>query len=142
MDVGRQPKVRRVLETALYVEDLARAARFYQDVLGLGAVSAGEKLVALDAGEGTVLLLFLRGSTTTGAAFEGGWIPPHDGSGAAHVALAIDLGDLDAWRAHLAAAEVAIESEVTWPRGGRSLYVRDPDRHSVELATPGVWPVY
>jgi catechol 2,3-dioxygenase-like lactoylglutathione lyase family enzyme len=31
---------------------------------------------------------------------------------------------------------------VGWPRGGRSVYFRDPDGHSVELATPGLWETY
>ncbi|WP_227254645.1 VOC family protein [Frigoriglobus tundricola] len=34
---------------------------------------------------------------------------------------------------------IAIEKEVTWPRGGRSLYIRDPASNSVELVTPGAW---
>ena len=136
------PRVRQVLETALYVEDLDRAVRFYERVIGLSAMSRGDRLAALDAGEGTVLLLFLRGATTSGASFKGGWIPPHDGGGPAHFAFAIDADDLDSWRRHLAAEGVEIESEVKWERGGSSVYFRDPDGYSVELATPGVWPVF
>ena len=29
-----------------------------------------------------------------------------------------------------------------WPRGGESVYFRDPDGHLLELATPGLWPGY
>ena len=136
------PKVRRVLETSLYVEDLARAVEFYERVIGLSAMSRGDRLVAMDAGEGTVLLLFLNGATASGASFVDGWIPPHDGEGPAHFAFAIDAEELDSWRRHLAAEAIVIESEVSWQRGGKSLYFRDPDGHSVELATPGVWRVY
>ena len=135
-------RVRRVLETALYVDDLPRAVGFYEDVIGLRPISRGDRLVAMDSGDGSVLLLFRRGATTAGVSFPGGWIPPHDGRGPAHVAFAIDAKALDAWRRRLADHEVAIESEVTWARGGTSLYFRDPDDHSVELATPGVWEVY
>jgi catechol 2,3-dioxygenase-like lactoylglutathione lyase family enzyme len=89
-----------------------------------------------------VLLIFRRGATDTASTFEGGSIPPHDGSGRSHFAFAVAAEDLDAWRARLDAEDIAIESEVLWDRGGRSLYFRDPDGHSVELASPGVWPIY
>ena len=105
-------------------------------------MSRGDRLVAMNAGKGTVLLLFRRGGTAAGASFPGGWIPPHDGTGPAHFAFAIALEDLDSWRQHLTSEGIDIESEVTWERGGESLYFRDPDGHSVELATPGVWTVY
>jgi catechol 2,3-dioxygenase-like lactoylglutathione lyase family enzyme len=42
----------------------------------------------------------------------------------------------------LAAQGIAVESRVTWPRGGTSLYFRDPDAHSLEVASPGLWPNY
>ena len=35
---------------------------------------------------------------------------------------------------------VAIEAEVEWPSGGRSLYFRDPAGNVVELAPPTLWP--
>ena len=136
------PRIRRVLETSLYVDDLARAEAFYHDVLGLDTLSSSERYVALDAGEATVLLLFRRGATRDGLEFSGGRIPAHDAHGPAHAALAVDEDDLPAWRRRLADREVAIESEVRWPSGGTSLYFRDPDGHSVEVVTPGVWPTY
>ena len=42
--------------------------------------------------------------------------------------------------ARLAEAGIAVEAHTTWPRGGESIYFRDPDNHLVELATPGLWP--
>ena len=36
------PQVTRVLETALYVEDLTESARFYERVLGLILMSKGD----------------------------------------------------------------------------------------------------
>jgi catechol 2,3-dioxygenase-like lactoylglutathione lyase family enzyme len=134
--------VQRVLETGVYVESPDRSAEFYERVLGLVVMSRAERMVSIDAGEGTVLLLFRRGGSAEGTSFPGGWIPPHDGTGRAHFAFAVRSEDLDAWRARLAEHGVEIESEVTWERGGTSLYLRDPDGHSVELAAPGVWPVY
>jgi catechol 2,3-dioxygenase-like lactoylglutathione lyase family enzyme len=139
--MSRPAPVRRILETALYCEDLARTARFYGTLLDTAPMVAGDRLVALDAGGRTVLLLFQRGDS---GALEtgGGLVPGHDGHGPVHLAFAIDAADLDLWEARLLALEIPIESRVTWERGGTSLYFRDPDGRSVELATPGIWPTY
>lgn len=136
------PPITRILETALYVDDLDASRRFYETVVGLTSMSASDRFVSLDAGEGTVLLLFRRGATAEGASTPRGRIPPHDGEGPAHFAFAIASEDLEAWRGHLKEHGVEVESEVRWERGGVSLYFRDPDRHSVEIATPGVWSTY
>ena len=136
----RPPPLTGVVETALYVDALPRATAFYRDVLGLGVMSEGGRMASLDTGAGGVLLLFLRGSTSQGLRWQGGWIPPHDGSGPAHLAFGVERDQLAAWERHLEARGVAIESRVHWERGGASLYFRDPDGHSVELVTPGTWP--
>jgi catechol 2,3-dioxygenase-like lactoylglutathione lyase family enzyme len=47
--------------------------------------------------------------------------------------------DLDDWRRRLERHGIVAEQEVEWPRGGRSLYFRDPAGNSVELVTPGLW---
>jgi catechol 2,3-dioxygenase-like lactoylglutathione lyase family enzyme len=137
---GRAPPISGVLETALYVDDLPRAVRFYAEVLGLGRLFADERLAAFAAGPRSVLLLFRRGTTLETVSMPGGTIPPHDGHGPLHIALAIPAEALAAWEAHLAAHEIPIEGRTAWPRGGTSLYVRDPDGHLVEFATPGLWP--
>ncbi len=59
--------------------------------------------------------------------------------GEMHVAFETTADGLDAWRSHLRSMGIPIEAEVEWPRGGRSLYIRDPDRHSIELVTRGIW---
>jgi catechol 2,3-dioxygenase-like lactoylglutathione lyase family enzyme len=135
-------RVTHMLETALYADDLGALARFYREVLGLRALDESARLVALDAGGSTVLLLFQRGATTGGAQTPGGWIPPHDSRGPAHLAFAVAADDLPAWETRLQARGIAIESRVDWPRGGHSLYFRVPAGHSVELATPGTWANY
>ena len=136
------PPLDRILETALDVDDLPAARRFYVDVLGGTVMLDTERLVALSINSQSVLLLFQRGSTTTPFETPGGVVPPHGTYGAQHVAFAISAEALNAWRAHLVHMGVAIESEVRWERGGVSLYLRDPDGHNVELVTPGLWPVY
>ncbi len=87
-----------------------------------------------------VLLLFRRGATLEPAPAGGGFIPPHHGDGPLHVCFGIPIGELDAWVAHLGALEIAVESRLRWSKGGTSLYFRDPDDNSVEVATPGLWP--
>lgn len=137
-----KPRVRRIVETALDCDDLSRSAAFYRTLLGADAMVSGDRLVALDAGEGTVLLLFQRGLSSDPVDTPGGRVPAHDAGGPGHLAFAIDEVDVPAWEARLAELGIAIESRVTWERGGFSLYFRDPDNRSVELATPGIWPSY
>jgi catechol 2,3-dioxygenase-like lactoylglutathione lyase family enzyme len=89
-----------------------------------------------------VLLLFRKGGSRTPAVLPGGTIPAHDGDGQLHLAFAVAAAELGAWEARLCELHIPIESRVAWPRGGRSLYLRDPDNHVIELATPGIWPIY
>jgi catechol 2,3-dioxygenase-like lactoylglutathione lyase family enzyme len=135
------PRVRRVLETALDCDDLARSADFYTALLGVVPMLAMDRIVAIDAGEGTVLLLFQKGAASS-VTLPGGLVPAHESGGPGHFAFAIDLVELPAWEAKLAERRIPIESRVTWERGGVSLYFRDPDNRLVELATPGLWPSY
>jgi catechol 2,3-dioxygenase-like lactoylglutathione lyase family enzyme len=136
------PVITRILETALYVDDLDAVVAFYRDILGLRVLDASSRLVSLDAGQATVLLLFRRGATVSGLDTSGGRIPPHDGQGPVHLAFAIATDTLGMWELRLQERGVAIESRVRWARGGQSIYFRDPAGHSVELATPGTWAVY
>ena len=136
------PKLSGVIETALYVDDLDRARAFYQDVLGLAAMTSDARFAAFDVGGRNVLLLFRRGSTLEPVHLPGGTIPSHDGSGPLHAAFAITADELPAWEKRLGEHDVAIEGRTDWPRGGKSIYFRDPDRHLLELVTPGVWTIY
>jgi catechol 2,3-dioxygenase-like lactoylglutathione lyase family enzyme len=138
------PVINGVVETILYTDDLEQATAFYRDVLGLKLMKGdGERFQAFDSGAGRVLLLFKRGGTLTPQPVpSGGMIPPHDGSGPLHLAFAINSADYDTWCERLQNHKIAVESETRWERGGRSVYFRDPDRHLVELVTPGIWPNY
>ncbi len=132
-----------LLESALYVSDLARATAFYTEVLGLEPVAGDHRrFAALEAGPRQLLLLFLRGAATEPLETAGGAIPPHDGRGELHLAFAVSADQLQRWEERLHRCGIEVESRVSWPRGGTSLYFRDPDRHVVELATPGLWPNY
>ncbi|MFN3349338.1 VOC family protein [Pseudorhodoplanes sp.] len=139
---GTAPKIGRVLETALYVDDLERAAAFYEQVLGLQPLISDSRFRAYGAGGVNVLLLFLRGATLETVQVPGGTIPPHDGHGPLHVAFAVAADELPVWERRLDEHGVAIEGRTEWPRGGHSVYFRDPDGHLLELATPGLWTIY
>jgi catechol 2,3-dioxygenase-like lactoylglutathione lyase family enzyme len=136
------PELNGVLETVLYVDTFERACPFYEQVLGLNSVYRDARLCAYDVGGRGLLLLFLRGQSLETVKLPGGTIPPHDGHGPVHIAFSIARDQLAAWEAQLGEAGVAIEGRTAWPRGGESLYFRDPDGHLVELATPGLWPGY
>ena len=135
-------RVRRVLETALYCDDLARTVEFYKALLALEPMLASDRVVAFDAGEGTVLLLFQRGSSDNPFESSGGLVPGHVSTGPAHFAFAVDTQDIPSWLDRLQVLRVPVESRVDWSRGGHSVDFRDPDGRSVELATPGTWPCY
>ncbi len=136
------PRITGVLETCLHVDDLERAARFYENLFGFERLGSDNRFCAFAVGDSDVLLLFRRGGTNDPVVLPGGVIPHHDGSGRLHFAFAIPKEDLPAWERRLAAAGIEIESRMKWPRGGESVYFRDPDNHLVELATPGIWPNY
>jgi catechol 2,3-dioxygenase-like lactoylglutathione lyase family enzyme len=135
------PQLDAVLETALYVDDLDRAVRFYRDVLELKPLYQDARLAAFSVGDRNVLLLFPRGGSLETVHMPGGTIPPHDGSGPLHVAFAIAKDELPKWEERLGANNIAIEGRTSWKRGGESIYFRDPDGHLLELATPGLWAI-
>lgn len=122
-----------VLETGLYVDDLGAAEQFYHDVLGLEVLFRAEgRHVFFRCGTG-VVLVFNPEATRDGD------VLTHGAEGPGHVAFAVPHDDLDGWKVHLKGHGVDIETDKTWPNGGRSLYVRDPAGNSIELATPDLW---
>jgi len=140
--MNQPPPPSAILETCLYVTDLTRARTFYETLFGYSVMAADDRFCALEAGRQQVLLLFLHGSDPQGSVMPFGTIPPHDGSGPVHIGFGISSESLPVWRTRLAEYGVAIESTMTWPRGGTSIYFRDPDGHLLELVTPGIWKIY
>ena len=130
------PKTEGILESSLYVDDMPRSVQFYEKIFGFRVISDfGARGCAMDAGNRHVLLLFKkRGSLEM--------TTPHDGDGELHLAFAISAGELASWEAWLEKNGIAVEEKRFWELGGCSLYFRDPDRHLLEVATPGVWSIY
>ena len=130
------PKTDGILESSLYVSDVPRSTRFYQETFGFRVISEfGERGCALHAGTRQVLPLFRKGASRAIQS-------AHDGDGELHIAFAIPSAELPEWELWLQARGIVVEEKRTWELGGSSLYFRDPDRHLIELATPGTWSVY
>ena len=130
------PRTDGILESSLYVDDIARAREFYEQIFGFKMISNfGQRGCAMDSGRRGVLLLFKKGASAMIQS-------PHDGDGELHIAFAIAEDELPTWEVWLERNGIAIEERRTWPAGGTSIYFRDPDRHLLELATPGIWSVY
>jgi len=131
-----RPKIDGILESSLYVSDVPRATRFYKETFGFSVISEfGERGCAMQAGMRQVLLLFKKGASRE-------MQTPHDGEGELHVAFAIPTDEVGNWESWLQTRGIPVEEKRRWDLGGWSLYFRDPDRHLIELATPGVWSVY
>lgn len=131
-----------ILESALYVDDLDAAERFYREVLGLPVIAGVPgRHVFFRCGDG-VLLLFVAAATKVppapGTRFP---VPPHGTAGAGHLCFAATADEIEAWRERLTAAGVAVEAEIEWPKGGHSIYFRDPSGNSLEFAEPRIWGI-
>lgn len=131
-----QPKSEGILESSLYVDDVAVSTQFYEKIFGFRRISDfGERGCAMQAGNHQVLLLFKKGGSRV--------MPTaHDGDGQLHMAFAIAASELELWEQWLTENGITVEEKHTWELGGQSLYFRDPDHHLLEIATPGVWSIY
>lgn len=135
---GRRMRITRVHHVTLICADLERTGVFYRDVLGLALVREGVNeddpgtrhhwFSADPADPSQTLVSFLEypalpaGTQGTGATH--------------HLALAVgSVEEVEAWRDYLRAKDVPTTEALQ--RGGlRSVYLRDPDGHIIEIAAP------
>jgi catechol 2,3-dioxygenase-like lactoylglutathione lyase family enzyme len=130
----------RILESALYAENLEETAGFYAEVMGLERIATAEgRHVFFRAGDG-VLLLFRPQKTREPPPPDARLpVPPHGTTGPGHLCFAGSAEEIGRWRERLTAAGIAVEADFEWPQGGRSIYFRDPAGNSIEIAEPRIW---
>lgn len=114
---------------------------FYVNRLGLDLVLEEEKRhVFLKAGK-SMLLIFNPENTSLAAnstfPTHGAYTPPSS----IHFALEIEQVGYEAAKTILIQKKIAIEKEMSWGSGGKSIYFRDPAGNLVEIVTKGQWPV-
>lgn len=127
------------LESALYAPDLAAAEAFFGGILGLPVIGRMEGRHLFFRVGPSILLVFNPEATLQPARPGALPIPTHGTTGPGHYCMTIASEDRAAWIAHLAANGVEIETQISWPGGGHSLYIRDPAGNSIELADAALW---
>ena len=129
-----------ILETILYAEHLEATEWFYGQVLGLQVVSRQPgRQVFFRCGE-QMLLIFNPKATVVPAPADARLpVPAHGALGPGHVCFRANGREIARWREHLEGQGVAIEADFEWPRGGRSIYFRDPAGNCLEFAEPRIW---
>jgi catechol-2,3-dioxygenase len=124
----------RILETSLYADDLDRAEVFYKSTLGLSLFAKeANRHLFFKCGD-QMLLIFNPAKTIRESE-----AVPHGAHGPGHVAFAVPMSELDKWKSRLKEKGIAVEKDVLWPNGARSLYFRDPAGNCLELASPLLW---
>jgi glyoxylase I family protein len=135
-EAGRRMQLTGLHHITLISSDLDRSIAFYRDVLGLGIVRDTPSdddpdtrhvwFGAVDGTPGRLISIMEYPQLPAGVV----------GTGSTqHFALAVEsAAELDAWRGYL--SEQDVECSEIFDRGGfRSLYLRDPDGHVIEIAT-------
>jgi catechol-2,3-dioxygenase len=102
-----RPKPDGILESCLYVSDVPRSVRFYEETFGFSVIGEfGERGCAMHAGTHQVLLLFKKGASRAIQS-------PHDGDGELHIAFAIPSAELANWESWLQTRGIAVEEKRT-----------------------------
>ncbi|MBU2645585.1 VOC family protein [bacterium] len=135
-------RIRGVLETCLYAQDLAKAETFYTQVLKLELfLKSPDRHLFFRCGDAMLLIFNPDRTRHQQSRVNGSPVPGHGTAGPGHVAFNVPEAEIQTWREWLIQHDVTIESEVTWPSGGSSLYFRDPANNSLELTSPGIWKI-
>lgn len=127
---GSLCRIVRVLETALYAEDLIAAHAFYVELLGLEVISFDPARDLFLRCEDSVLIIFKASRTRVADSI----VPPHGATGPGHIAFAATRDEIEEWKQKL-----SITKEIDWKNGAKSIYFEDPAGNILEFATPDLW---
>jgi len=128
-------KIDQILETCLYVHDLAESRRFYEGLLGLSFYSEAEgRHVFFRLHNGMFLLFNASATMAPDSDF-----PAHGTAGHGHAAFRVAPEEIPRWRQHLCDSGIPLEKEWTWPNGAPSIYFRDPSGNVLEITTGALW---
>lgn len=103
----------------LHVNDVARAKKFYTDVLGMTVYRENERQVFLHAGSQGVALFRTQDDR-----------PPTTGGDLNHLALNVAAGSYEVLKADLEKHGVVVTGR---PGEDRCIYFQDPDGHRLQL---------
>jgi catechol 2,3-dioxygenase-like lactoylglutathione lyase family enzyme len=128
------------LESALYATDLEAAEAFYAGTLGLPVLGrlAGRH-VFFAVGRSVLLVFNPTATLKAGAVGVASAIPRHGATGPGHYCFCIARGRIGTVAETLGNLGIAIEADIRWPEGARSIYVRDPAGNSIEFAEATLW---
>ena len=126
-----------ILETVLYAENFAGLREFYEGILGLEVIAEEPFRHLFIRCGNQVLLIFNPAHTRVQAGPH--MPPPHGASGRGHVCFRATEDEIEEWRLRLERQAILVEADVSWPRGGRSIYFRDPSGNSLEIADARIW---
>ena len=103
----------------LHVQDVARAKKFYTEILGMSVYRENDRQVFLHAGSQGVALFKKQGET-----------PLTTGNDLNHIALNVVPGTYEALKADLEKHGVVVSGR---PGEDRCIYFQDPDGHRLQL---------
>ena len=125
----------KIKETCLYVHDLDRAKKFYEEILGLPLISyLPGKHLFFRVGS-SVLLIFNPNDSKLKIS-----PPAHFGNGKQH--FAFEVSDINYFQAkeELKLKGIELIDEVSWKSGKQSFYFNDPEGNVLEiLPDSGIW---
>lgn len=123
-----------IKETSLYVADLSITEKFYHERLNFPVISRVEGRHIFFRAGNSLLLCFLPEATRNDEE-----MPPHYANGQIHLAFEVPKNMYYPFKEWIQNQGIPIEFEKHWHDDFLSFYFRDPDNHSLEILTEGMW---